>query len=816
MRFCNVQLIPILLVVCLGWPSPCCAQLGDETKPKSGKHPSHKHTNALAGETSPYLLQHAHNPVDWHPWGPEAFAKAKAQNKPIFLSIGYSTCYWCHVMERESFEREDVAEIINEHFIAIKVDREERPEVDQQYMIATQLLTGRGGWPNSVFLTPEGQPWMAGTYFPRKQFKQVLKQLSDVWKNRHDEVLKQAAMLTKAIEQSGDAPQSNQPISQELIDQAIAVAMERFDDQYGGFGTAPKFPPHATLALLIDQYRRRPNPKMLNVIDTTLTQMARGGIYDQLGGGFHRYSTDAMWLLPHFEKMLYDNGQLMRAYTDGYRLTGDESHRDTVEGIFQWLQREMTSPDGGFYSAVDSESDAEEGKFYVWTYAEILKVLGDADGKLFASVYGVEPAGNFKEEASGTPSKNNVLHRSVALEQIASEQKIDVKKLSARLEKMRSKLLAVRQKRDYPHLDDKILAAWNGLMIEGLAYAGRNLDEPRYIETAERAAKFILDKMIVDGRLQRTHRGGISKLDGYLNDYAFIAAGLIELYRATEKQRYLDAAKGLADTALAEFQDEQSGGFYFTQNSTDDDATEFVIRSKNLSGGGNLPNGNGVMAMVLFDLAELTEQPSYAAAARRTLAGLSGFLWQSAGQADHLLIAAATSLARDSERHVTDPTNPDAVFKAKAVQGKVYSSRVKVVAGQSFQVAVKLMIDDGWHLYAANSNVDFVHPTTLTFADNNLAEVLETKAPKGVAKRDPVIGREINLYEDDVMFVTTLRIPKDAKPGKTALKLTITSQACDSQQCAQPSKNTIELELVILPSTEDNVPVRHRDIFGEQ
>jgi len=773
-----------------------------------------KYTNALADETSPYLLQHAHNPVNWMPWGPEAFAKAKAENKPIFLSVGYSTCYWCHVMERESFEHEDVAEIINKHFVPVKVDREERPEVDQQYMMATQLVTGRGGWPNSVWLTPDGKPWMAGTYFPREQFKQILLQLSDVWNNRHDDVVKQAEQLTSAIENIGAGNAESIPISTELITQAVDKSLTRFDPEHGGFGDAPKFPAHANLALLIDQYRRDKNANVLKAIETTLDEMGRGGVYDQLGGGFHRYSTDERWLLPHFEKMLYDNGQLMRSYTDGYLLTKNERHRETVAGIDDWLVREMTSPDGGFYSAVDSESDAEEGKFYVWTYDEIINGLGKVDGELFASVYGVNPDGNFKEEATGQASKNNVLHLQTTIEEFAAKNLLDSNDLDKRLSAMRAKLLTLRQKREYPHLDDKVIAAWNGLMIEGLAYAGRQLDEPKYIETAKNAADFILDKMMKDGRLQRTYRIETAKINGYLNDYAFVAAGLLELYRATEDQKYLTAAQAMADTVMRDFADEQNGGFYFTAELQPGEQSEFVIRSKNLGGGGNLPTGNGVMTQVLFDLEDLTGEARYADAARHTLEGLSGFMWQSAGQADHLLIAAATALEKTDSDSKVISNDADATFQATAVAGKVYVSQVKLKPGESFQLAVQLKIMQEFHLYGPSAGIEFVKPTEITFAMSNVPLVTKVVRPSGEQKFDNAIGQELETYQDQVTFFADLKLPDDADVGSTVLTFTVSTQACNDKQCMAPSESTVEIPLLILPASESSVPPRHAAIFS--
>lgn len=798
---------------------PCCVA-AQQTSPSSGKPESgqqmHKYTNALIHETSPYLLQHAHNPVNWMPWGPEAFAKAVAENKPIFLSVGYSTCYWCHVMERESFEHADVAEIINEHFVPVKVDREERPEVDQQYMLATQLVTGRGGWPNSVWLTPAGKPWMAGTYYPREQFKQILLQLSDVWQDRQADVAQQSEQLTSAIERIGLAKVESKTITPALIAQAVAVSLTRFDPERGGFGDAPKFPPHATLALLIDQHRRNNNPRVLTAIGTTLNQMQRGGIYDQLGGGFHRYSTDERWLLPHFEKMLYDNGQLMRAYTDGYLLTNNPQHRETVAGIYDWLVREMTSPQGGFYSAIDSESDAEEGKYYVWTYDEIVKVLGNDDGKLFANVYGVDPHGNFKEEATGHSSQNNVLHLSTTLEKFADENSLDESDLDKRLSTMRAKLLIVRQQREYPHLDDKVVAAWNGLMIEGLAYAGRQLDEPKYIATAQRAADFVLDKMINDGRLQRTYRSQTAKIDGYLNDYAFVSAGLLELYHATGDERYLSEAQGMADIVMRDFADEQNGGFYFTAAPQQGELTEFVIRSKDLGGGGNLPTGNGVMAQVLFDLGDLTSDEKYTSAGNRTLEGLSGYMWQTAGQADHLLIAAATALDKEARASKVHSDDADATFEATAVQGKVYVSQVKLKPGDEFQLAIQLKIEEGFHLYGPNAGDAFVEPTSISFAKSIVPVVENIVAPVGVKKMDQAIGQELQVYQDKVIFFVDLKLPDDAELGSFVLRFSVATQACNDRQCMAPNKSTVEIPLRIQAASESSAPARHAAVFSKR
>ena len=602
----------------------------------------HRHTNRLANETSPYLLQHAHNPVDWYPWGKEALERAKRQDKPIFLSIGYSTCYWCHVMERESFENADVARVLNENFIAIKVDREERPDIDEQYMLATQLMTGQGGWPNSLWLTPDGRPWMAATYFPREQFISILKRIADLWKTRRADVDRQADELAEAMRRIGGAPAIDPAaIDQSLVDKAVSQLREAYDSANGGFRGAPKFPPHGSLAILIHEYRRTGDKGLGETITGTLDAMAKGGIRDHVGGGFHRYAVDDHWLVPHFEKMLCDNAQLMRAYTDGFLLTSNPGYREAVEDTFRWIQAEMTDVDGGLHSAIDAGAVGEEGRFYVWRYEEIMDVLGPSDGPLFVETYGVKSAGNYAEERSGEKSGANILHLVKPVEQVARDKGRDPTELVGRLFAMRQKLLAARNQRPHPHKDDKVLAGWNGLMIESLAYAGRTLKEPRYVQAAQHAADFIFKMMIIDdGRLLRTYRAGQAKLPAYLDDYAFLAAGLLELHEADGNPRWLDQAQRLADAMLEGFQDKAAGGFFFTTTSHDDRP----IRSKNLLGGGNIPSGNGMAAIVLLRLGRMTGEDRYTSAARRTLDSLSGLMRQSQAAAETLILAVAMTL----------------------------------------------------------------------------------------------------------------------------------------------------------------------------
>jgi uncharacterized protein YyaL (SSP411 family) len=784
------------------------------------------HTNRLIHETSPYLLQHAHNPVDWYAWGPEAFARAKKEDKPIFLSVGYSTCYWCHVMERESFEREDVAAIINQYFIPIKVDREERPDVDEQFMLATQLVTGRGGWPNSVWLTPDGRPWMAGTYFPREQFKQLLRQLAEVWEARRDDVNRQADQLAGAIRRvgSGEHLPAGRPITQDLIVQAIDEMRESFDSHFGGFGTAPKFPPHGNLRLLVDQHRRDANEELLQMIRGTLDGMFAGGVRDHVGGGFHRYSTDQEWFLPHFEKMLYDNAQLMRAYTDGYLLTGDERYRKVVQEIFTWLTREMTAPAGGFYSAIDAESEQEEGKFYVWHREEVAKVLGEDDAQLFAQVYNVLPAGNFVEEATGQRPGTNILHLPVSIPQVAQEQDIDPDELRHRLGVMREKLLAVRNRRTYPHLDDKVLTSWNALMIDALAYAGRQLEEPRYTEAAVNAAEFILREMMPAGQLMRTYRADQAKLPGYLDDYAFLTSAMLTLHTTTAEEKWLAEAQRLADTMLSDFEDERDGGFFFSTK----DHSDILQRSKNQLGGGNIPSANGVAAKVLLQLHRIRPEPKYEEAARRTLEALSAVMWQSPANADSLVLAAAQALADDIFSGESRPVEvvgmsgaaqasdaePDARFEQEPVVAELYASRLSVRPGQSMQVAVALDIGDGWHLYGHNPDADFIVTSTVECAENSSFRIANRTIPAGTRMLDKTADCELLVYTDRIWFRFTLACLDDATPGEQTLEFQVTTQACDDQRCLAPASNKLLLRVTIDPQSE--ATGRHPAVFGPQ
>jgi uncharacterized protein len=562
--------------------------------------------NRLARETSPYLLQHAHNPVDWYPWGEEAFARARAEDKPVLLSVGYSACHWCHVMERESFENPAIAAAMNASFVSVKVDREERPDVDHIYMQAVQSLTGHGGWPMTVFLTPDGTPFYGGTYFPPEDrhglpgFPRLLAALADAWRSRRAEVVQSGREIAESLGQTERLRRSATLLGDEILFSAFAGISSQFDEEWGGLGGAPKFPQPMIWEFVLRFFKRTGNPYAQRMVHTTLIRMARGGMYDQLGGGFARYSVDAHWMIPHFEKMLYDNAQLASLYLHAWLALGDPECRRVCEETLDYVLREMTDPAGGFHSAEDADSEGHEGKFYVWTADEIRAVLGaDADRAL--AYWGVDRGSNFE-------GKNNLF--------LAGEPDPDA------MAPLRRRLLEARSRRVRPGRDDKVLAAWNGLACRALAEAGRALGRPDYVAAAVRNAEFLLGSMRKDGRLLRSWKDGQARLKGYLEDYAMVAVALIDVYEATFERRWLDAARGLADDMVRLFWDEQLEGFYDTGY----DHETLIVRPRNLYDNA-VPCGTSVAIETLLRLAVLTGEAAHesrALTALRPLADLLG------------------------------------------------------------------------------------------------------------------------------------------------------------------------------------------------
>jgi uncharacterized protein YyaL (SSP411 family) len=564
---------------------------------------SDRPANRLIEATSPYLLQHAHNPVDWYPWGPEALERAGREQKPILLSIGYAACHWCHVMERESFEDEEIARVMNEHFVCVKVDREERPDLDAVYMDAVQALTGQGGWPMTVFLTPDGKPFFAGTYFPPHDlhglpgFRRVLDALAEAWTNRRGELHEQAGRVVNAVARSVTIQASPDPLSEEILLQAHAGLGRAFDPESGGFGPAPKFPQPMTVGFLL-RCHLRGYERSLEMATVTLDAMAMGGLYDQLGGGFHRYSTDRQWLVPHFEKMLYDNAQLARLYLHAWQVTGKELYRRVAVETLDYLLRDMRDENGGFYSSQDADSEGGEGKFYVWSHDELVRESGERGG-IVAAWFGAMPEGNW----DGT----NVLWTPRPPEQVAGESGIAVDKLDRLVTAARKRLLEARERRIPPAIDDKVLTAWNALTIAALAEAGRVLDEPRYVESAVRAAEFVLSSLRrEDGRLLRAWRRGRTSGPAFVDDYAMLATACLSLYETTFENRWAAEARSLTDDLIRLFQDRDNGGFF--QNGSDAEA--LVVRPKEVFDNA-VPSGNSVAADVLQRMTLLTGDAEY-------------------------------------------------------------------------------------------------------------------------------------------------------------------------------------------------------------
>jgi uncharacterized protein YyaL (SSP411 family) len=614
-------------------------------------------TNRLAGEKSPYLLQHAHNPVDWYPWGDEAFAKARAEDKPIFLSIGYSTCHWCHVMERESFENDSVAEILNKYFVAIKLDREERPDLDRVYMLFVQSATGSGGWPMSVWLTPDAKPFFGGTYFPpdnrygRPGFKALLEHLSSAWKNERERIERSGAQV---IEQLRDLGRSGADDAggdiQEGLDATFNYYRRTFDPRLGGFGNAPKFPRPSVLNFLL---RFEGGEEAQPMAFKTLDAMAKGGMNDQLGGGFHRYSVDERWFVPHFEKMLYDQAQLATSYLEAFQITREEPFAQTAREIFEYVLRDLTHPDGGFYSAEDADSaadpakphDKSEGAFYIWTQQELFEALGPEEGEAVVRRFGVVPKGNVQEDPHGEFGGRNILYLA---------QEVPVKPESI------ATLLAIRSKRPRPHLDDKVLAGWNGMMISAFAKGAQVLDEPRYALAATRAAAFLRAKLWRDGGLLRRYRDGDSAIAAFLDDYACLTNALVDLYETTFDQSHLAWAEELAAIAVARFED-PAGGFF----STPEGQGDLVLRLKDDYDGAE-PSANSVMTLALLRLGRLRSRDDFRQSAERALAAFTGKMRTGGPGLPQMLVAQMFAAGKPMEIVLAGETPSDVLRVIRA------------------------------------------------------------------------------------------------------------------------------------------------------
>ena len=627
--------VTAISLLCLLWGASCSSGGGGQVnEPENVAEPENA-MNRLANETSPYLLQHAKNPVNWYPWGEEALKRARDEDKPIFLSIGYSACHWCHVMEHESFENAAIAAVLNKHFIAIKVDREERPDLDSVYMRAVQSMTGSGGWPLSVFLTPDLEPFYGGTYFPpesrygRPGFKDLLTRVSQAWNEQRDAIRKDAANIVAALARDSRVPASRGGDTQFREDDVLEAArsfIHSYDQAWGGFGREPKFPATGTISLLLRAHATSGDESLLRMATGTLQRMAAGGIYDHVGGGFHRYSVDRKWLVPHFEKMLYDNALLAVNYLDAYQVTRVALYERVATETLDYVLRDMTDAEGGFHSSEDADSEGEEGIFYTWSREQVVDVLGENAGADFAEYYGITAGGNFEGK--------NILYLPRSADEQAARRKSDESTLYRKMAASRKRLRIARDSRIRPGKDDKVLASWNGLMISAFARGYQVLGHERYRKAAERAGQFIEREMFVDGKLRHTYRLGRSSIDGYLDDYANIANACVDLYETTFDTKWIRLAERLVAIMGDQFWDDEGGGYFFTSP----DRTDLIIRSKPLHDS-SVPSGNAVAARALLRLWKLTGRTEYYDRARTTIGLVLPTLRRSPGAGTHMLCA---------------------------------------------------------------------------------------------------------------------------------------------------------------------------------
>jgi len=714
------------------------------------------YVNRLIKEESPYLRQHAHNPVDWYPWGQEAFEKAKRENKPVFLSIGYATCHWCHVMERESFENEEIAKLLNDYYIPVKVDREQLPDVDATYMMAVQLLTGSGGWPMSNFLQPDAKPFHAGTYMPPNIFSDTLTRIHQVWQDDQARVQEVALRLSEAVGESTRLRGEAREVGLREITRARDSALEVHDDLQGGFGPAPKFPREPTLFLLLELAQRNADSEALAAADFSLKRMAAGGIHDQVGGGFHRYAVDDDWLTPHFEKMLYNQAALARVYLQAHQLTADQQHLLTTRRILDYVLREMTSPEGGFYSATDADSEGEEGVYFTWTKDQLTEILGAADAELAINVWGVSDSGNFEGR--------NILHTQGSFAEIAPETGLSAAALAERLESFSERLLKERVKRIPPLTDDKIISEWNGMMITALAQAGEALNEPRYLEAAIRAAEFIWTANRQEGGgLWRAHFEGRSSIAASQPDYAFMAEAMLELYDITGDAKWMDRVLELNQIMYDRFWDAESGGYFIGAATTSGAA--LPTRPKDMFDN-STPTGNSVALRVLTRLWHRTGEEEYRERAQAVLNAFSSYFELDASGFGYLLVGASELLDGESGQ------------RQYSARGKV---RAIATALEGNKVNVKINIAPGWHINAAEPLQDYLIGTRLSQTNDEPLEGLSY--PQAETR---VLGFQrsaLALYEGEVNLTASLPEPaKDGSLPEVALQL----QACSDEICLAP------------------------------
>jgi uncharacterized protein len=755
-----------------------------------------KFSNRLVDATSPYLLQHAHNPVGWQPWDEVALRRAREEDKPIFLSIGYAACHWCHVMERESFENLEIADVLNRDFICIKVDREERPDLDEIYMTATQLLTQSGGWPMTVFLTPDLKPFFAGTYFPpedrwgRPGFKSLLEQIGNAWKQRRPELEEQGERLAAVVDQVIARGQGQAAVDRRLVQDAWKQLERGFDSTWGGFGGAPKFPPSMRLEALLQRYQEERDASLLRPVTTTLDYMARGGMYDQVGGGFHRYSVDERWLVPHFEKMLYDNAQLARVYALAFKETGNWYYERVARETYDYILREMTHADGGFYSTTDADSEGVEGKFFVWSPAEVQVVLGKEEASLFCRIYDIVEGGNF--EGHSIP---NLLRKS--LDEWAADLGEDPPALDRRLAEMRRRLWERREQRVHPLLDDKILSAWNGLMIRAFAEGYRVFADFRYRQAAEQAAGFVLDRMRDDNRLYRSWREGRPTLNGYAEDYAAVALALLDLHGATDDARWCDRGIELLTVLDSRFWDEEEGGYFFTSH----DHETLITRPKSFQDGAT-PSANSLAALALIRAARLTRDDRWLARASQLLTHAAPMVTEMAAGFPNMAVAAHEYLSAWPEG-IRIP-GADAVL----IEG--FLSQGVVVPGQSFAVAFRLEVREGHHISSHTPYAEHLAPTRLEITLPEGFRLVRLRYPPGRDHTLPFQDDPLSVYSGTVLVGADLEAAPDAEAGRYTLEAQLRLQPCDDQQCFPPMEARMRIPIAVGDAPG---PPQHAEVF---
>lgn len=737
--------------------------------------------NRLSQETSPYLRLHQHNPVDWYPWGEEAFEKARKEDKPIFLSVGYSSCYWCHVMERLVFSNEEIAKLMNGLFVNVKVDREERPDIDALYMTATQLLSGHGGWPNSVFLTPDLKPFYAGTYFPpedshgRPGFSRVLQALHMAWQEKRVDINDQAEQIAQTIRKIHTSQPADTSWSQsDLKDKLKTYFQNHFDWQNGGFGSAPKFPPDQALALLQDPSITLTDDAK-EMVERTLTKIANGGIQDHLGGGFHRYSTDARWHVPHFEKMLYNQSLFAESYLHAYQNTQNEIYRQTVEDLLLFVATSMTDANGGFYSAIDAETDAEEGAHYIWTESEIRNILG-TEADVFFEAFALAPVPDTQAGA---------LYRIHSDTELAQEKSVSVAQIQTQITTLKNSLLQERNKRPFPLLDDKIITGWNGLMIAAYAQSARILNRPQDAATAQKAAEFILNNLRDDSNtLYRIYHSKQRKIPAYQEDYAYFIRGLIELYRTTKNATFLNEAENLTKQMNTRFGDPEGGGYFFTPSDT-----ELFVRAKS-SNDGALPSGNAVALHNFCDLYDLTGQTHYIDQAKKLFAAFSQQALETPAGYLHLIHGALRIPQVETQAKTSLLTKPT----EQQVNAKLHVITSPNQPGDLLHAEIEIQISENWHIQAAEPNHKFLIATQIQIVTRDTLEELNITYPNPQRLPLAIAESPVDVYTGTIRIPITCRI-KPHQASKARLAFNLTYQACDDKQCLQP--NTISLPLDI-------------------